>query len=533
MVDENISNRVKKLIAYINGNLVEKQEAVKLSVLAAIAGESIFFLGPPGTAKSLIARRLRNLFKESEGATPYFEYLMNQFSTPEEVFGPVSLKSLENDEYKRNVKGYLPDSQTAFLDEIWKASPAIHNTLLTIINEKKFHNGNNVLNVPLKVLIAASNELPAKNMGLEALWDRFLIRLVVNPVSENGFFDMALQPEGIVENFYDFDNQEVENLKISNDELLNFRAEIVKIPLEENVKNIIVDIRKELEIRNLAENLNNSENFYVSDRRWKKIIHIMRTAAFINGRKSVQLPDCQLIKYCIWNSAEQISIAEEIVENCIRQNGLIVDSKIDDIKTELENFHQKVLSTFYILQPQRPLIIEIEGGNAYKFSRDFTHKNLKVTFWNNKTGDIYDKNKQKIGNISSDFFRVDGTDVVFSAESFSQVAAELEPDNNLYYKFNNQLVTNGNYNAIVVNFENKYQIIKRIINSELLNIDNIYQSNSLMFENEIFMNDNFENLFTSDVQKNKILLEDFLVNLEKSRALYISKTEEIAIKGND
>ena len=131
-----IHNRICSLLEILNDGLFGKEEAIKLALLAAISGESIFFLGAPGCAKSMIARRVARAFKtdksDSKGVK-YFEYLMNQYSTPEDVFGPLSLKSLENDEYRRVTTGFLPEADVAFLDEIWKASPAIQNTLLTII----------------------------------------------------------------------------------------------------------------------------------------------------------------------------------------------------------------------------------------------------------------------------------------------------------------------------------------------------------------------------------------------------------------
>lgn len=136
-----VQERVRKLLATLNAHLYGKEEAVRLALLSAVAGESVFFLGPPGTAKSMISRRISCAFKDIDQEREYFEYLMNEFSTPDEICGPVSLKKLNEDQYLRLTEGYLPQARVAFLDEIWKSGPAILNTLLTIINEKKFHNG--------------------------------------------------------------------------------------------------------------------------------------------------------------------------------------------------------------------------------------------------------------------------------------------------------------------------------------------------------------------------------------------------------
>lgn len=150
--------RIKTILSYLNQNLYGKEEAVRLALLSAIANESIFFMGPPGTAKSMISRRIaaafKDFYKDGKFTTEnggYFEYLMNEFSTPDEICGPVDLSALNEkpSRYERQTEGYLPSAMVAFLDEIWKSGPAILNTLLTIINEKKFHNGKKVEKVPL------------------------------------------------------------------------------------------------------------------------------------------------------------------------------------------------------------------------------------------------------------------------------------------------------------------------------------------------------------------------------------------------
>ena len=191
-------DRIAALKNALSEGLYEKDEALRLALLAAIAGESIFFLGAPGCAKSMLARRIAKAFKtDGDGSVPYFETLLNQFSTPEDVFGNISLKGLNGEgesgkeEYRRLTENMLPEADVAFIDEIWKASPAILNTLLSIVNEHIFHNGSEMQKVPLKTLLAASNELPAKNRGLEALYDRFIIRLPIGFIqNEDSFFDM-------------------------------------------------------------------------------------------------------------------------------------------------------------------------------------------------------------------------------------------------------------------------------------------------------------------------------------------------------
>ncbi len=176
--------RINTLISEISKNMYEREQIIALSLLAGVAGVNTFLYGLPGTAKSLISRRIASAFEVHD----YFEYLMNRFSTPEEIFGPVSIKALKEDQYIRKTEHYLPRADFAFLDEIWKASPAILNTLLTLVNERSFKNGELIQKVPLNVLMSASNEIPEPNQGLDALYDRFILRLEVSPLLKYRIF---------------------------------------------------------------------------------------------------------------------------------------------------------------------------------------------------------------------------------------------------------------------------------------------------------------------------------------------------------
>ena len=181
--------RIAQLLEALGKGLFEKEHVLSLSLLAAVAGESIFLLGPPGTAKSMIARRLKSAFRDGRS----FEYLMSRFSTPDEIFGPVSVSALKDeDRYMRMTEGYLPTADVVFLDEIWKAGPSIQNALLTVLNEKVYLNGKEEMRLPLKLVVAASNELPAEGENLDALWDRFLVRCVVGGIADKELFKLMI-----------------------------------------------------------------------------------------------------------------------------------------------------------------------------------------------------------------------------------------------------------------------------------------------------------------------------------------------------
>lgn len=304
-----IRERFVKLLEELNQGLYEKETELSLSLLAALAGESILLLGPPGVAKSMIARRLKQAFQDAQA----FEYLMSRFSTPDEIFGPVSISLLkEADKYERLVKGYLPDADVVFLDEIWKAGPAIQNSLLTVMNEKLYRNGDHEIHLPLKLFIGASNELPTEGEGLEALWDRFLIRLVSTCITDEKLFHEMLLDEN---------SQSACEVSapLTPEEYIQIKEDIQKISVDKSVLTCISQIRKGLKHIVIPDS-NLEHDVYVSDRRWKKIIHLLKTSAYLHGRNTVEPVDLFPIWHCLWNEPVERDEIRNLVIKCIFAN---------------------------------------------------------------------------------------------------------------------------------------------------------------------------------------------------------------------
>lgn len=318
-----VKDHASSLIKYMTDGIYEKQHIMSMALLAAIAGESVFLLGPPGTAKSMVARRLKLVFKDAKA----FEYLMSRFSTPDEIFGPVSISKLKNeDRYERLVDGYLPDAEIVFLDEIWKAGPSIQNALLTAINERIFKNGSDTLKLPMKALIAASNELPAEDEGLEALWDRFLVRIVSNCISsETTFYKMVREKSNS-------DPIIPPSLLITEELYHSWQSSISDIVIPDDVCHVITAIRKAIKEEMKSEDFSPMD-YYISDRRWKKVFHLMQASAWLNDRDSINITDCFLLIHCLWNKTQTISKVLEIVPSAITSG---IDVRIAENKTALD-----------------------------------------------------------------------------------------------------------------------------------------------------------------------------------------------------
>ena len=279
---QDFTDRVRNIRNSLATGLVERDVAVRLALLAALSGEHLLLIGPPGTAKSLVARRLHLAFT---GAT-CFERLLTRFSVPEELFGPLSIKGLEEDRYERLTESYLPAASIAFLDEIFKANSAILNALLTLLNEREFDNGTRRERTPLMAVVGASNELP-EDEELDALFDRFLLRLHVGPVSKDGFPDLLnLRGEAAPE--------VPEALRLTKADLDRVRKAAGDVRVPEDVAALLCDLREWCA----------AEEIPVSDRRWRKVVKLLQTSALTNGREAASIWDCWLLQHCLWSNAE-------------------------------------------------------------------------------------------------------------------------------------------------------------------------------------------------------------------------------------
>jgi MoxR-like ATPase len=262
--------------------LIERDVAIRLALLAALAGEHLLLVGPPGTAKSVLARRLHLAFSKAT----YFERLLTRFTVPEELFGPLSIKGLEEDRYERQTARYLPTASVAFLDEIFKANSAILNALLTLLNEREFDNGAERVHTPLISVVGASNEL-ADGEELDALFDRFLLRLHVGPVSAESFAALlALRGEGAP--------RIAAGLALSAEELRGVQAEAVKVEVPGDVVALLLELREWCA----------GQEIVVSDRRWRKVVKLLQVSAFTNGRSAVSVWDAWLLQHCLWSVPE-------------------------------------------------------------------------------------------------------------------------------------------------------------------------------------------------------------------------------------
>lgn len=282
-----VKNFASAEMTVIDG-LIDRDQEVRALLTCLVAGQNALLVGAPGTAKSMLARRLA----EAVSGARYFEVLLSQFTTPDELFGPVKLSSLEQDVYERATQGYLPEAEIAFVDEVMRGSSAILNSLLGVMSDHKYVNGQTVMHTPTVSVIGATNDIPT-DPKYAALWDRFLVRMVVNPLGNKVPQLYKLMARGI---------PAVAKVLTLTD-IEQAQAEARALVFDADCLTSIGEIQRELTAKGIA----------VSDRRWAQCYRYLQAAAWLNGDSTVNKGHLVELLPCLWSLPEQIPTIDQML----------------------------------------------------------------------------------------------------------------------------------------------------------------------------------------------------------------------------
>ena len=313
-----LQDRFYRLEDTLNVELVERRSEIRAAMIALVAGAHVFFLGPPGVAKSLLVDRIHAYITGANA----FSILMSRFTTSEEIFGPVSLRGLEEDRFVRQIDGYLATAEIAFLDEVFKANSSILNALLWAINERRYRHGNDVIEIPLSTLFCASNELP-QDESLSALYDRLMFRFEVKPVRDPANFMRMLRthrperPEPIM----------------SWQDVQAAQAEAAEVVVPDVVFEALTELRRQLKERDIEP----------TERRFVQAMKIVRANAWLDESDVADVEHLRPLEHCLWTDPSQIAEVAGIVlklANPLDQEAHELLAEIDKLEDQLNSIGQ-------------------------------------------------------------------------------------------------------------------------------------------------------------------------------------------------
>jgi MoxR-like ATPase len=298
---------VNKILEETNQIFVDRESAARLVWTALLSGEHLFFLGRPGIAKSML---LEDAARRIDGADLFLKQVFKS-TKPDEVFGPVSISALRQDQFRHNIDGYMPTAPFVFLDEVWKGPSALLNGLLRILNEREFVNGSERVPVPLRTLFTASNELP-EGPELQALYDRILLRDVLEDVNDQDFrILLAMEPS--------LDDPPEAGVTLEDLDELRKLTRMTEIP------DTVLDQLTELRMSLRAEGIEHAP------RRWIKGLKAVRAQARLAGRDEASVEDLSVYQYILWDSEDQRRTVRRTVISQVNPLSAKVLEVVDDV----------------------------------------------------------------------------------------------------------------------------------------------------------------------------------------------------------
>lgn len=301
-------NKLNLVRKELNSELDEKSNIIDVMLCCILSKQHVLLLGPPGSGKSFA---INSLMKKIAGSN-LFSYLLNKYTDPSEILGPFSIKQMENEKYIRVTTGKLPDSNFAFIDEIYKCNDATLNALLSILNERVFYNDGKAVSIPLVSMFSASNELPEDEV-LNALHDRILFRCYVDYIKrENNRLKMHKSFLGT-------------GKKSKTNTMLNL--EDIEC-LQEAVQKVVISDDLIIEFDKLIKELGSTEKLLikVSDRRSNLCLRAIQAHAVLEGKSVADEEDFIILKDILWEEESQIRPLEKFIKTkCDPYNDLIID----------------------------------------------------------------------------------------------------------------------------------------------------------------------------------------------------------------
>ncbi|HFE7524431.1 TPA: ATPase RavA domain-containing protein [Salmonella enterica subsp. enterica serovar Newport] len=284
------------LICKLEKDSYEYDYIIRLCLLSALSGGSMFLLNPPDAVRNLIIHRLKFIFQHAR----VFKYTMSKHTSRKDIFGSFPIRMSKSEVYHKHVTAnYFPQAEIIFLDDIWKTDPSLLNPLFSAIKKQCYYNGSVQEKIPMRLLVVASDELPEDNCVLEPLYNCLLIRVWPERVHYKYENIICCTPG---KRLNESDSLIPVALQVTDEEYNQWQKDISLIVIPDHVFEFIFRLRQQIDDISHAP--------YVSDRQWKKVVHLLQASAFFCGRNSVSTIDLILLKECLWTDFNSMKIIE-------------------------------------------------------------------------------------------------------------------------------------------------------------------------------------------------------------------------------
>jgi len=284
-------NTYHDLESDLKARYIDRDEEIHGLVLAALSGQHLELLGPPGNAKSMLIRDFSAYFKAK-----HFQWLLTPDTSPDEILGPVDISQLKLGVYSRVTKNKLPEAEIAYLDEVYKANSRLLNATLGILQERKFNNNGSEMDCPLLFCVGSSNELPDDDAHLQAFRDRFVLRY--NP----GYITY---PDGFISMLELQDS--TNGISITVDDLKLAQVDCIGLRMAQDTKDSMAVLWERMR----------EAGIMVSDRRYKQMLSVMAAESWLRGADSITAQSLIVGVNILWDTTEQIRIVAQIVRESI------------------------------------------------------------------------------------------------------------------------------------------------------------------------------------------------------------------------
>jgi MoxR-like ATPase len=344
-MNDQLFTNLQNLRSLLNASFLEREDIIDGLLASLVTKQNAFLFGLPGTGKSELVRAVSSGFKGSQ----FFGYLLSPTTDPSELFGPVAVSKLLKDEYVRDVRGYLPTTNIAFLDELFRGSSAVLNSLLTILNERTFNNGRDVIETPIQSIVAATNSFPQEE-SLQAFCDRFLFRptvdLLKKPISKRSLDAWAL---GIKE-------RPVVKSSLTFEDLQTLQAEVCSLRVSDDF----------LDSFNQVIDLLTARGITISDRRRVQILKFLRGWAMVQGDEEL-FPEHlhRSLVHIVYQNKDDIQAIKEVLEQAVPTAERLLES--------IKRAHSGILTEYHALHSQESRSVEDLNrlvGKLRKMHRD-------------------------------------------------------------------------------------------------------------------------------------------------------------------